>query len=249
MKYSILSIALLLTIALSFTACNNETEGTLELQFQLVYDNEPLVMFENYDYPDGSKVFFDQFQMFLSNSSLIKDGVKEFAFDVQFLDFSDIQDKAAAENGFTISLKDVPVGEYEGMELGLGLSPEWNATTPSDYSSTHPLSNNYWSQWDSYIFTKIEGKADTLGNGRNDHILNYHIGKDPAFSDKMFRMPISIEGGKTTKMKLKIDVLDILRNGTQYIDIRKNPIDHSRNPEVYDFIIANMADAVSMEEL
>ncbi|MEM9848864.1 MAG: MbnP family protein, partial [Bacteroidota bacterium] len=123
MKYSMLSIALLLTIALSFTACNNETEGTLELQFQLVYDNEPLVMFENYDYPDGSKVFFDQFQMFLSNSSLIKDGAKEFAFDVQFLDFSDIQDKAAAENGFTISLKDVPVGEYEGMELGLGLSP------------------------------------------------------------------------------------------------------------------------------
>ncbi|MEM9888023.1 MAG: MbnP family protein [Bacteroidota bacterium] len=248
MKYFNVSM-LLFVLALAFSACNNETEGTLELQFQLVYDNEPLVMYDNYDYPDGSSVFFDRFEMFLSNSSLLKEGKKEFAFDVQFLDFSDIQDRNAAEEGFTISLKDIPVGDYEGMELGLGLSPEWNATSPSDYTSSHPLANNYWSQWDSYIFTKIEGKADVNNSGRNDLILNYHIGKDQAFSTKTFNTPISIEGGKTTKLQLKIDLLDILSKGNQYLDIQNNPIDHSTNPEVYDFIIGNMASAVSMEEI
>ncbi|MEL6717313.1 MAG: MbnP family protein [Bacteroidota bacterium] len=233
-------------LIISFASCEKDKEGTLELQFKLMYDGQPLAMFDKHDYPDGSSIFFDRFNLFLSNSSLMKDGEKEFAFDVQLLNFGDIQDMEAARKGLTVNLGAFPTGSYSGLEMGVGIAPELNKTTPSDYSSSHPLANNYWSQWDSYIFMTIEGKADVSGDGKHDLILTYHIGKDEAFSTKQLNTPFEIEGGKKTVLEMRIDLLDIMSDGKEYLDIQETPVDHSTDPAVYEFFYTNLPNAIKV---
>jgi len=53
-------------------------------------------------------------------------------------------------------------------------------TTPADYATTHPLGNTaeYWVDWNSYIFAKIEGKTDTMPDSieRFDGSFVFHVG-------------------------------------------------------------------------
>ncbi|MEN0051697.1 MAG: MbnP family protein [Bacteroidota bacterium] len=230
----------------SLSSCEKDKEGTLELNFKLMYDGQPLAMFDKHQYPDGSSIFFDRFNLFLSNSSLMKEGGKEFAFDVQLLNFSDIQDVDEAQKGLTVSLGAFPSGSYEGLEMGIGIAPELNKTTPGDHSSSHPLANHYWEQWSSYIFMTIEGKADVSGDGKHDLILTYHIGKDEAFSSKQYQTPFEIEGGKKTVLEMQIDLLDMMSDDNEYLDIQATPIDHSTDPEVYEFFYKNMPNAIKV---
>ncbi|MEM1327520.1 MAG: MbnP family protein [Bacteroidota bacterium] len=241
-------LVLLLSI---FAACEDKDaqEGSLSLQFQLTYDGEPLAMYDEQAYADNQSIFFDRFNLFLSNGNLIKDGTENFAFDVLFLNFSDIQDKDSAEKGLEVLLTDIQAGEYTALELGIGLAPEWNATTPEDYSSSHPLSNNYWSQWDSYIFTVIEGKADPDGDGMHDVALTYHIGKDENFYPRTFAMPITIEGGKTTSFQFTLDLKEVFENAEGSLDVAANPVDHSTKPEVYEFLMENLVETLKLKQL
>lgn len=240
------------TLLFSFSACEEETtaeNGTLDLQFQLVYDGEPLVMYDKYEYPDNQSIFFDRFNLFLSNGALVNKAEKSFAFDVLLLDFSDMQDVETATEGLHFKLTDLAPGEYEGLQIGVGLAPEWNATTPDDYTSTHPLANNYWSQWDSYIFAIFEGKADVSNNGTHDLALTYHIGKDESFEQRILDLPINIRAGKTTELKVTIDLLNVFQNSQRHLDIQELPFDHSTKPEVYGFLMKNLADALQIENL
>ncbi|MEM8527374.1 MAG: MbnP family protein [Bacteroidota bacterium] len=246
MKKTFFRLLCLSFVVLSFSNCEKDKEGTLELQFKLMYDGQPLAMFDKHDYPDGSSIFFDRFNLFLSNSSLMKEGEKAFAFDVQLLDFSEIQDMEAAQKGLTVNLGEFPIGSYDGLEMGVGIAPELNKTSPKDYSSSHPLANNYWHQWDSYIFMTIEGKADVSGDGMHDLLLTYHIGKDEAFSSRQYQTPFEIEGGKKTTLEMQIDLLDILSSGNDYLDIKATPVDHSTDPEVYEFFYKNMPNAIKV---
>jgi hypothetical protein len=232
-------------------ACEDKdaTEGNLSLQFQLTYDGEPLAMYDEQAYPDNQSIFFDRFNLFLSNGNLIQDGAENFAFDVLFLNFSDVQDQDSAEKGLEVLLSDLEAGEYSALELGIGLAPEWNATTPENYSSSHPLSNNYWSQWDSYIFTVIEGKADPDGDGMHDVPLTYHIGKDENFRSKAFDMPITIEGGKTTSLQFTIDLKEVFQNAERHLDVATQSLDHSTNPEVYEFLMGNLVESLRLKQL
>lgn len=246
MRKILFHIACLGFLVLALSSCEKDKEGTLELNFKLMYDGEPLAMFDKHTYPDGSSIFFDRFNLFLSNTSLMKDSEKEFAFDVQLLNFGDIQDMEAAQKGLTVNLGEFPSGSYDGLEMGVGIAPELNKTTPSDHSSSHPLANNYWEQWSSYIFMTIEGKADVSGDGVHDLILTYHIGKDEAFSSKEYKTPFEIEGGKKTVLEMQIDLLDIMSDGNEYLDIQATPIDHSTDPEIYGFFYKNMPNAIKI---
>lgn len=249
MKYSLLlSLCALLLFSTSCEKQENNPSSSLQLQFNLTYDGQPLAMFQKVSYPDGSSIFFDKFNLFLSDCYLVNEEGKTPLLDVKWLDFTDLQDVEAAKKGITLDLKELPSGNYTSLTIGIGLSPAWNATKPSDYKTDHPLANNYWEQWNSYISMLIEGKADTLGNGVHNQLLTYHIGKDPAYSEKTLQLPISIEDGKTTKLYFEIDVKKLLVKEGTYLDIRKTPIDHSTDPKVYDFIRTNMPAALSIQQ-
>lgn len=256
MKNRMLPFLLMLVVASSiaiFAACNQEDDelgtGTLALNFKLTYDGDPISMYEDrYEYADGTSIFFDRFNLFLSNITLLENtpDQQRVLKDVAFLDYAQTQDETTAQEGITIELTDIPVGNHEGLNIGLGLTPELNATTPADYSTNHPMANNYWEQWNSYISMVVEGKADTTGNGMHDLVLTYHIGKDPSYADYPLKKNFEIKSDEMTTMYLEFDLKKLFTKDGEPLDIRKYPIDHSSNEYVYDFIRLNMVEAMSV---
>ncbi len=227
---------------------DNDTEtGTLYLQFQLTYGGEPLHMFERFTYANGASVFIDRFNLFISEVNLVNSTTKQAIEDIAWLDFSGSQDKASAKAGVQVEIPKVPVGQYNSLEIGLGVSPALNSTTPSNYSASHPLANNYWEQWNSYISMVIEGKTDLTGGTKHDLILTYHVGTNEAYSRVSLEDNFSIKSGTSNVIPLEIDLKKILTKEGQHLDIEQFPRDHSTRPEVFDFLRQNLSSAVTLQ--
>jgi len=76
MKITLKLIALLL-VSLIYTSCGDDepdttqnAEGSIEMAMKVTYDGEPLVLSENYVYPDGKAMFFSRFSFFMSDLTL-----------------------------------------------------------------------------------------------------------------------------------------------------------------------------------
>ena len=239
-------LSFLLFLPLLFTAC--QQEGDLDVNFKLEYDGSPIAMFQRVDYPRGGEIFFDRVSVFISDIA-VKDTKGDWngKSNVHFLEFSNLQDASQAETGITASLEDVAAAKYEELRMGIGLAPDWNATTPADYETNHPLSNNYWEAWNGYIFMIIEGKADTDADGRADFSFSYHIGKDEAFSMWNAAKDFTIVEDQVSTLNVTFDLKHILTNGTESVDIETFQIDHSSDPDLYDFLRGNFVNAFSIE--
>ena len=122
-----------------------------------------------------------------------------------------------------------------------------NSTAPGDYSTTHPLSNHYWSASQGYVFTKLEGNADVDGSGDFSTKLTYHIGTDPMNREVAFFKDIEVLDDGLQVLNFDVDVNNILvKDNGDFLDFRETPIDHSSNVEVASFIADNLVNAVKL---
>ena len=113
-----------------------------------------------------------------------------------------------------LDLAGVPNGEYGGLRFTLGLTEEQDALQPRDYAADHPLADasEYWVDWGSYIFLKVEGRSDTLvdGRARFDQTFVYHVGKAAEFAREIeVRMPFAV-GGDAAELLVDLDVETLL---------------------------------------
>lgn len=253
MLYRVLSFALLCSLLL--TTCKDDpTTGDLDVVFTATYDDEPLVFLaETYTYPSGVDMQFQLVNYFVSNVTLVHANSSEdhLLSDVELLNFDDLYDRAAAQAGLTRTYTAIPPGEYVGIRIGLGLSPELNATQPGDYNASHPLAENYWSIAKGYIFSKVEGVADLDGDSNFETGLTYHTGKSDLYLEKTFNTAISIKAGEASAAQVVLDVAKILESGTgEFLDISQptNTIDHSVKPEVYTFLWENFTNAFTVTQ-
>ena len=76
-----------------------------------------------------------------------------------------------------------------------------------------------------YIFQKIEGRLDTLGNGTLDLGFALHTGSDDLYSILEGTAALNVEDGKTLELDIVLDY-KLLLNG---INIKDNPQNH--NPQ------------------
>lgn len=239
-------LSFLLLLPLLFAAC--EQKGDLDINFQLVYDGEPLAMFDRVEYPGIGEVFFDRVNVFISDVAA-KDANGDWSSksNVHFLDFSNIQDASQAAEGITISIPDLDAAKYEELRMGIGLAPDWNATAPEDYGTDHPLSNNYWEAWNGYIYMVIEGKADTGGDAQTEFSFSYHMGKEDAFSMWNATKGFTVVDDQVTDLKVVFDLKKVLTNDSGNLDLETYQIDHSTEPVVFDFLTGNFVRAFSLE--
>ena len=116
---------------------------------------------------------------------------------------------------------------------------------PSDFSSSSPLSKTgyYWDAWQSYIFSKTEGRLDTVGNGLPELGFALHVGSDALYRVLQAPIPLTIEDGKS----LNVDVIVDYRLLLQGIDIKSNPQNHSPSDVTnITALVNNMANAFSL---
>lgn len=246
-----------LSLSFIFTACNEEEEqltGGLEIVFKGTFGNEPLYMFgRSYDYRGDAEVKWQLFQFYLSDLELLTTAPgmdSKMLSAIESVNFGDIQSEGEALAGYSFKFNDIAVGSYSGFQFGLGVSPELNATQPSDYSPSEPLAqiSSYWEAASSYIYTKIEGNADLDGDGQfgeDEEKITYHLGASELFQKRMLPVNIEIRKNSMTTLVINVDLLKALENAAEnnFIDFRQTPRDHHKNPDVYNFVITQLRES------
>lgn len=240
-----------------FIACDKKTNepekktGTLELVFKGRYDGMPLATYTsiNTGMTEPIALTFKKLEFFLSEIKGKKDGAMVDFAEVSYVNLNNLSDNNKAEEGFKITLTEVPVGSYNQLQYGIGVPDAVNATQPGDYDSNSPLgvNANYWATWNSYILCKIEGDA-TLATGNSQGFL-YHAGVNGMYKERAFDKEFSINEGATSTLTFHIHGKDLFFKAGQEIDVIADPSTHSGpvGSAAYALankVITNLADAI-----
>jgi hypothetical protein len=239
---------LLFAMLLVFSACDKEPkpgQGQVDIQFLANFDGHPLVMLNTYTYNDTLDVLFQRFNFYIAHIELIPEGATsgKMLREIDFVEFDEHDQVDEAINGDWLNLNDVPEGRYTKLRFGLGVPADLNATRETDYSDSHPLGkdSHYWSAWNSYIFTMINGKVDSNGDGvfNNSSIL-YHCGADETY--RIVELPVDIEVTENGNavISLSINLHELFREGSGYMNIIANPATHDiNNLEIANAVMDN----------
>jgi hypothetical protein len=121
---------------------------------------------------------------------------------------------AADSNSCKFTIENIPVGNYIGMELVIGVDSLRNCAGAQS-GALDPARDMFWDWSQGYIFAKLEGQCNTipLGNffmhvGGFTGPYNSIVKAYPAFGNKV----LTVEESHGSKMYLKTDLMEWFRN-------------------------------------
>lgn len=249
-KIFFLAASFALLLAATCKEDDDFAKEVVDMNFKSTFGDAPLVMYENaYPYEAGMSVKLQLFQFYLSNISVQReDGSFVLLKDIALINFKDILTPSAATEGISLNMEGLAPGHYKAIRMGIGVAPNLNSTNPANYTPPHPLDDNYWSAATGYVFIKIEGNADTTGNGQFPAKLTFHTGANEIYKEKTFDKHFELKKGQTLQLKFSVDLKKVLSKGPgDFLDFRQITQDHSNNPEVYTFIADNLYNALVLE--
>ena len=246
-----------------------ELSSDVTLNFKANYDGELLLLEKEYMYAGDMPIKFSQFNFYIANVALLKQNGNEFdeteLLEIDFVDFpQNLNDSIGAAKGQTIQISNIPVGDYDGIKINFGVPADLNRTKPNDYSSENPLNmdgSHYWDGWSSYIFSKIEGKADMNFDGiyetNNDEGLTYHMGTDDVYTTRTLFANLKLDESQTLELQLSVDLKKLFlnsdpafdANGDGYLDIENYESVHAEDRLVIaKQMMNNYSEAISLDE-
>lgn len=199
-------------------------EGTLTIHFKAVYDGQTLPTFSTRPFENGQRIEFTKMSMFIADLALVQNSNVRDLDEIEQVNLS-FDNEADAAEGYTLTITNIPAGAYDAIQFGIGVPPDLNAKEPADFSSSSPLSKtgDYWVAWGSYIFSKTEGRLDTLGNVTPDLGFALHTGSDALYLAGNSNLSINIEDGQTTSLDILVDYKSLLMG----VNIKDNPQNHT----------------------
>jgi len=250
MKITNLFILLGGAFLFSAASCNDDEAPVADttnmtLNFRATFGDSPfLLLTEDFMLEDGKAVRFqEEFGFFISDIVLLQ-AVGNDQVDlkeIEYLDFGANSTPALAEEPFTITIENIPVGDYRGIKFNIGVPSDLNEQKPSDFGSSNALGNEntYWNDWSSYTFLRFDGCYDRDGNGigtscntaNGDNTrFTFHTGPDEAFRDvSAFLRPITLTKGVNSELNFEIDAAEILGTGSNAIDFGDTQSIHTNN--------------------
>lgn len=223
----------LLLAAAFLSSCNDDQPDTpstsVNLNFKAAYNKSPLVMYQAFDYPSGNKIRFQNFNFFVSNITLLGEGDTEdyMLSEVEYFDFKDNLDLAAAEKPLTRTYENVPLGTYSGVRVDFGVPASLNNADSGKLPSSNPLrqefASHFWSDWNSFIFMKSEGIYDLNGDGvfnQSDMGFEHHPGTDQVLTSVTKLKSFTLAENTSFDLNLVADVYDIyVKNSGLALDL------------------------------
>ncbi|WP_236973858.1 MbnP family protein [Membranihabitans maritimus] len=237
---------LIVFFALAFLfSCEKEDiqkGGSLTLEFRLLYDGQVVSTPEKeYELNDSITLRFSKVSYYLSDLQLNIDSTNyldldtegDNIFHISFL--QTILGDAIPEPGVTLNFNNLPNGNYSSVSFGLGVAPAFNSSEPSNFISNHPLSfsSEYWSPWESYIFSKIEGEFSVSGG--ESESLALHTGSDQAYREIQVRGNLSLSENSDKVLRIDLDLKEVLES----YPLLEAPRIHQRDQQNYVDMIAD----------
>lgn len=217
-------------------SCKDDDPGSLTIHFIPRFDDQPLRVFNPIDLVDENDIQFSHVSLLVSDLELLTGTSSHFLDDIELVNLS-FDDLTSASEGYTLHLDQIPARRYTGIKFGIGVPPDDNHKTPSQFPSSSVLSNTgyYWQAWASFIFSKIEGTIDTPAPGNFETSFAYHTGTDQLYRVFDSDIPIEITDGNNTELNIALDLADLLTG----IDIESNPQNHNPQDTVQIIRIVN----------
>lgn len=237
-------------LTVGFLACDTPdplATGSLTLTFTNQIGSQPLTLnTQTYQNAAGESFTVSKFNYFVSNIRLRRDDGSEYVYPQDISYFLVEAERPASQ---TITLANVPKGNYTGMTLLLGVDSLRSLADISQRTgvldpglNTHdPM---YW-EWNSgYIFVKLEGTSPAAPAAQNNGFL-YHIGgfggglngKKTINNLRTITIPFStdrvaVQPGATPVVQITTDVAKVF-NGPTQLSIAAHPgvmfEDYSKN--------------------
>lgn len=235
----------------TITACDDDDSGpvgqttSVTINFTAKYGDAPFILLtEEFEYPDGKMIRFqEEFGLFISNLELLQSegNDKEELREIAYLDFGANSSPAFAEIPQSITVENIPVGEYKGIKFDIGVPADLNAENPNDFGADNPLSDPslYWSGWQSYTFMRLDGCYDRDGMGLgtscntadgDNTTFIFHTGANNAYREvDAFIQPITLTQSQPGVFNFEIDVEQIIAANGNLIDFGADPTLHTNN--------------------
>lgn len=205
LKYASLFLSLLAT-ATTLSSCEKDEDvsGDVSLEFENVAGATTVALNTTpYRTAAGDTFRITTLRYYISNIKFKKANGTEFAQPESYY----LIDEALPESK-TITIPNVPFGDYVGLTFTIGVDSARNvsgvqkgALAPSDM---------FWNWNSGYIYTKLEGRSPQAPNGG----IIFHIGgfQSPnntirTVSPAMSNNVIQVRDGRTPEVHLKADVL------------------------------------------
>lgn len=192
--------------------------GTIEVKFLGYADGALFEPGTPVRLPDGRPWTLDMLKFYVSDIELLRmDGSVDTLADVKLIDLDPSSSgKNAHGPGSTLEFR-VPVGEYAGLRLRLGLDSLRNASDPALFGPEHPLSalkGMFWTWNTGYRFTVSDGMIDVseAGDGSDVKPFSYHPGGDEMgralnFNRPEHRILVSKDGLRHCNIEMELDSL------------------------------------------
>ena len=226
--------------------CSDSTSDktTLVLYFNTLVKNEQFVLNDSlYDDYLDRKYRVELLKFYLSNILLEReDGLLDSISDVFLVDH-------ASDDPFLIETI-IDTGKYVSIHFGVGLDSLMNASDPSNFQSSHPLSiaqNTYWNWASKYKFFMLEGRVDTIDALSPDFIFSYHSGFDDLY--RQISLPLDQFNATTDPFSLflELDLSIVLNSHAGVVDFVEQPFSHSQNDfDIVETISNNITSAFSV---
>jgi hypothetical protein len=229
---------------------------TFNLIIKPVYNGAPFKINKGFNF-DGRKVLFEKFDFFLSGVGLLEAGSKD---EYELLEIAHVDFASGAFTGTDtfISYK-VPVGNYRGIRIGIGVPVDLNKSSASAFGAGHPLKANfeshYWFDAKSFIFLRSEGVYDLNDDGQFgefpvDHPFLHTPAKNSNYTSVVLLKPIQLLENKPYNLEVTLDVRKLYDNGTSIIDFSHPDALTTADPNnlsLASFIMRNFEFALSVE--
>lgn len=249
-----------ITSSLIFSSCKKDpdeepaptptpeaTTGSLTLHFENMVGDSALVLHtKNYVSANNDTFTVSKFNYYISNIKLIKSDMSVFSETESYhlLKSNDL-------TSMDISLSNVPVGNYIGIEMMIGVDSTRNVSG-AQTGALDPANGMFWSWSSGYIMMKLEGNSpQSTASGNN---LMLHTGGfsgvnsvlktiTPSFNSET----ANVSGSVTPEIHFKVDIAEILTSPTTINFATFNTV-HMAGANA-KLLADNYADMISVEHI